>query len=51
VARIGSLETGARPTRVVVGTAFGADTINDSTAPVQAQVLQGLGLGALDKLA
>jgi NAD(P)-dependent dehydrogenase (short-subunit alcohol dehydrogenase family) len=51
VARIVSLEKGARPTRVVVGTAFGADTINDSTAPVQAQVLQGLGLGALDKLA
>jgi NADP-dependent 3-hydroxy acid dehydrogenase YdfG len=48
VARIVDLDKGQRPTRVVVGSAFGADAINAHTAPVQAQVLQGLGLASLD---
>lgn len=39
-----------RPQRRVVGTAFGADHINDLTAPVQRQVIDGLGLGALAAL-
>ena len=39
--------TGSRPARTVVGRAFGADVINQQTAPVQAQVVEGLGLARL----
>lgn len=42
---------GQRPERVVVGQAFGADAVNSSVAPVQLQVLEGLGLGSLAKIA
>ena len=35
---------GERPARTVVGTSYGADTLNDATAPVQAGVVEGLGL-------
>jgi NAD(P)-dependent dehydrogenase (short-subunit alcohol dehydrogenase family) len=42
---------GARPDRVVVGKPFGADVINRQTQPVQVQVVEGLGLGGLAKLA
>ena len=38
---------GQRPDRVVVGQPFGSDTINAATAPVQRQVVEGLGLGGL----
>ena len=38
---------GARPARTVVGTAFGSDTVNAQTAPVQAHVLESLGLAHL----
>ncbi len=41
---------GARPERVVVGAGFGADAINEATRPVQAQVVEGLGLGHLAKV-
>jgi NAD(P)-dependent dehydrogenase (short-subunit alcohol dehydrogenase family) len=41
---------GSRPFRTVVGPDFGAKTVNDQTAPVQAEVLKGLGLGHLDTL-
>jgi NAD(P)-dependent dehydrogenase (short-subunit alcohol dehydrogenase family) len=41
---------GARPFRTVVGPDFGAKTVNAQTAPVQAGVLKGLGLGHLDTL-
>lgn len=40
---------GNRPDRVVVGQAFGADVINAQTKPLQQQVIDGLGLGALTK--
>ena len=42
---------GGRPARTVVGPAFGADTVNAQAAPVQAQVIEALGLGHLAKLA
>ena len=42
---------GTRPERTVVGVAFGADTVNAHTAPVQAQVVEALGLGHLAKVA
>ena len=38
---------GERPERVVVGQPFGADAVNAAVAPVQLQVVDGLGLGAL----
>jgi NAD(P)-dependent dehydrogenase (short-subunit alcohol dehydrogenase family) len=41
---------GTRAFRTVVGADFGAETINAQTAPVQAEVLKGLGLGHLDTL-
>jgi hypothetical protein len=42
---------GTRPARTVVGTAFGSDTVNAQTAPVQANVIDTLGLGHLAKIA
>jgi short-subunit dehydrogenase len=42
---------GTRPDRTVVGAPFGSDTVNQQTAPVQAKVVEGLGLGHLAKIA
>jgi NAD(P)-dependent dehydrogenase (short-subunit alcohol dehydrogenase family) len=42
---------GSRPARTVVGAAFGSDTVNEQTAPVQAHVVEALGLGHLAKIA
>ncbi len=39
---------GQRPARTVVGASFGADSINDATAPVQAGTIKALGLDHLD---
>ncbi|MEQ1596036.1 MAG: SDR family oxidoreductase [Casimicrobium sp.] len=44
-------QRGQRPDRVVVGQAFGADAVNAATAPVQRQVVEGLGLGVLATIA
>lgn len=41
---------GSRPDRVVVGTPFGSDAVNAAIAPIQSQVIEGLGLGSLAKL-
>jgi len=37
----------ARPARVVVGQAFGADVVNEAVAPIQQQVIETLGLRGL----
>ena len=42
---------GSRAPRTVVGSPFGADKINGDVAPVQTQVVEGLGLGHLAKIA
>ncbi len=42
---------GARPARTVVGAAFGSDKVNEPTAPIQAHVVEALGLGHLAKVA
>jgi NADP-dependent 3-hydroxy acid dehydrogenase YdfG len=42
---------GSRAARTVVGSSFGADRINGDVAPVQMQVVEGLGLGYLAKIA
>ena len=39
---------GHRPARTVVGTSFGADTINDATLPVQISSIKALGLDHLE---
>jgi len=41
---------GQRPARTVVGTSFGADTINAATAPVQAGSVNALGLEHLETI-
>ncbi len=46
-----STPKGQRPARTVVGAAYGSDTINDATAPVQAGVVDALGLGHLGTVA
>lgn len=51
LARIVATPRGQRPDRVVVGRAFGSDALNTATAPVQRQVVDGLGLGALATIA
>lgn len=38
---------GSRPARIVVGQPFGADAINNATAPVQQHVVESLGLAML----
>ena len=51
IARLVAMPKGSRPARAVVGTAFGADKVNEQTAPLQAQVIEALGLAHLAKLA
>ncbi|MEE8150980.1 MAG: SDR family oxidoreductase [Nitrosomonadaceae bacterium] len=41
---------GSRSARIVVGASFGADILNDATAPVQANTVKGLGLEHLETL-
>lgn len=50
VAKLVALPKGLRPARTVVGQPFGADTVNEQTAPVQAHVIEALGLGHLATL-
>jgi len=42
---------GDRPMRTIVGSSFGADLLNEITAPVQSEVLNDLGLSYLQRLA
>ncbi len=42
---------GSRAVRTVVGAPFGSDTANDDVAPVQAKVIEALGLGHLQRVA
>jgi NAD(P)-dependent dehydrogenase (short-subunit alcohol dehydrogenase family) len=47
VAKLVATPKGQRPDRVVVGQAYGADAVNAAVAPIQRQVVEGFGLGAL----
>jgi NADP-dependent 3-hydroxy acid dehydrogenase YdfG len=51
VAKLVAQPKGTRPARTVVGSDFGSDTVNAQTAPVQAHVIEALGLAHLAKLA
>ena len=50
IAKLVHQAKGSRPARVVVGEPYGSDVINRLTEPVQAQVIDGLGLGQLAKV-
>ena len=50
VAKLMATPAGERPDRVVVGTAFGADAANAAFAPIQQQVVDGLGLRSLGQV-
>jgi len=47
IAKLVAQPKGSRPARTVVGAAFGSDTVNAQTAPVQAHVVEALGLSHL----
>lgn len=47
ISRLVATPKGKRPDRVVVGKTFGADAVNAAVAPIQRQVVDGLGLGTL----
>jgi short-subunit dehydrogenase len=50
ISKLISQPKGSRPARTVVGAPFGSETVNQQTAPVQAKVVEGLGLGHLAKI-
>lgn len=41
---------GSRRARVIVGQSYGADTVNRLVEPMQANVIEGIGLRSLTKL-
>jgi len=47
IAQVVEQPNGTRPARLVVGQSFGADAINAQAVSVQAQLMEGLGLGQL----
>ncbi len=51
VAKLVGQSKGSRATRTVVGAAFGSDKANEDIAPVQAKVVEYLGLSHLEKIA
>jgi len=51
IAKLVAQPKGSRPPRTVVGAAFGSDIVNEQTAPVQAHVVETLGLSHLAKVA
>ena len=51
IAKLVAQPKGSRPARTVVGAAFGSDIVNEQTAPVQAHVVETLGLSRLAKIA
>lgn len=51
IAKLIATPKGSRPARTVVGQSFGADAVNDATAPVQQGVVDALGLGFLATIA
>jgi NADP-dependent 3-hydroxy acid dehydrogenase YdfG len=51
VAKLVAQSKGSRAARTVVGAAFGSDKANQDVAPVQAKVVEALGLSHLEKIA
>lgn len=50
IAKLVAQPKGSRAARTVVGPTFGADAVNEQTAPIQARVVEALGLGHLAKV-
>jgi NAD(P)-dependent dehydrogenase (short-subunit alcohol dehydrogenase family) len=50
IAQLVEQPNGTRPARLVVGQSFGADIINAQAVSIQAQLIEGLGLGKLAEL-
>lgn len=48
IANLIALPKGKRPARTIVGAPFGADAVNSQIAPVQAELIRGLGLSHLE---
>jgi NAD(P)-dependent dehydrogenase (short-subunit alcohol dehydrogenase family) len=51
IAKLVGQSKGSRATRTVVGASFGSDQANEDVAPVQAKVVESLGLSHLEKIA
>jgi NADP-dependent 3-hydroxy acid dehydrogenase YdfG len=51
IAKLVGQSKGSRATRTVVGASFGSDKANEEVAPVQAKVVEYLGLSHLEKIA
>jgi len=51
IAKLVGQPKGSRATRTVVGASFGSDQANQDVAPVQAKVVESLGLSHLEKIA
>jgi NADP-dependent 3-hydroxy acid dehydrogenase YdfG len=51
IARLVGQSKGSRAARTVVGAPFGSDKANDDVAPVQAKVVEALGLSRLERVA
>jgi NAD(P)-dependent dehydrogenase (short-subunit alcohol dehydrogenase family) len=51
IAKLVGQSKGSRATRTVVGASFGSDKANEDVAPVQAKVVEYLGLSNLEKIA
>jgi NAD(P)-dependent dehydrogenase (short-subunit alcohol dehydrogenase family) len=51
IAKLVAQSKGSRPARTVVGAAFGSDRANEDVAPLQAKVVEALGLSHLEKVA
>jgi NAD(P)-dependent dehydrogenase (short-subunit alcohol dehydrogenase family) len=48
ISRLVEQPRGSRPGRVVVGSSYGADSLNTSSSTAQKQLIEGLGLGQLE---
>jgi short-subunit dehydrogenase len=51
IAKLVGQSKGSRARRTIVGAPFGSDKANEDVAPVQAKVVEALGLGHLEKVA
>jgi NADP-dependent 3-hydroxy acid dehydrogenase YdfG len=51
IVKLVSQSKGSRPVRTVVGAPFGSDQANEDVAPLQAKVVEALGLSHLEKVA
>jgi NADP-dependent 3-hydroxy acid dehydrogenase YdfG len=51
IVKLVSQAKGSRPVRTVVGAPFGSDQANEDVAPLQAKVVEALGLSHLEKVA